>query len=435
MKAIRSLLLVVFFLMAARASAADWPQWQGPNRDGVSQDAGLLKKWPPEGPKLLWTFEKTGVGFSGPAVVGDKLFILGADDPEKGDKEFALCVDVKTGKEVWRKPLDTSAGNYSYMWGIGPRSTPTVDGEHVYVLGAKGDLQCLRTADGSKVWGVNFVKDFGAKAPAWGFCESVLIDGDRLICTPGGNKGTIACVEKKSGKVIWRSTDLTDEAQYSSIVISNVGVKQYITLLKSGTVSVRGLDGKLLWKSKAGANGVAVIPTAIVHDKYVFATSGYGSGCGLLELTPEGADNVKMKEVYLNKAITNHHGGVVRVGDYIYGYSENGNWLCLDYLKLDKENEKPLWKSKKLPKGSLIYADGNLYCLSQNKEKEIKGVCALVEANPKSEWNEHGRFELPKQSSFPRRSSLIWTHPVIANGMLFLRDHEYLFCYDIKQLD
>jgi outer membrane protein assembly factor BamB len=408
------------------AGAADWPQWRGPDRDNHSKDAGLLKEWPKDGPKLAWTFEKTGAGYGSPSIVGEKVFILGCDDPEQGDKEFALCLSGKDGKELWRTPLETSMGNYAYGWGSGPRSSPTVDGDKVYVLGAKGDLQCLNVADGKKVWGINLKKDLGGGIPGWGYSESVLIDDEHLICTPGGEKGTIACLNKKDGSVVWRSTDLKDGSAYSSIVISTVGVKQYITLTPAGTVSVRASDGKFLWKSKAGSNGIAVIPTAIVHDKYVFSTSGYGSGCGLLELTPDGTDNVKMKEVYLNKAMIDKHGGIVLVGDHIYGTSERGGWLCIDYLKLDKDNEASTWKSNKLDGGSIAYADGHLYLYG-----EQKGTCVLIDASPKG-FEERGRFEIPKKSQFPRRSGQIWTHPVIANGRLYLRDHEYLFCYGVK---
>jgi len=425
MRALRLCVAAVFF-SASAALAADWPQWRGTNRDGISKDTGLLKSWPKDGPKLLWTFDKAGIGYGSPAIVGDKLFLLGADDPDKGEKEFALCINAKTSAEIWRHPLANSPGGYSNGWGAGPRSSPTVDGDRIYVLGARGDLECLKMSDGSKVWGLNLVKDLGGNIPAWGYAESVLIDGDHLLCTPGGKKGTIACLKKKTGEVVWRSTGVTDEAQYSSIVISSAGAKQYVTLNKSGTISVRASDGDFLWRSKAGANGTAVAPTAIIDDKYVFSTSGYGSGCGLLELSAGPDDGVKMKEVYLNKAMVNLHGGVIRVGQFIYGYSDSGNWLCLDYLKLDNDTQTPTWKSNKLDKGSLTYADGHFYLYGQNK-----GTCALIEANPKA-WVEKGRFEISKKSQFPRRSGEIWTHPVVANGRLYLRDHEVLASYEIK---
>lgn len=421
--------ICIWGLISPPLQAADWPQWRGPNRDGISKDTGLLKTWPKDGPKLNWTFETAGAGYGCPVVVGDRLFILGSDDPDKGDKEFALCINVKDGKEVWRKPLDTSAGGYSYGWGSGPRSTPVIDGDKVYLLGAKGDLQCLKTSDGSKVWGVNLVKDLGGQIPGWGYAESVLIDGDHLVCTPGGNKGTFAKLDKKDGSVVWRSANVTDGAQYSSIVVSNVGVKQYITLVSAGTLSVRASDGKLLWRNKAGANGTAVIPTAIVDDKYVFGFSNYKASCGLLELSPDGTDNVKMKEIYSNKALVNMSGGAVRIGDYLYGHHSRGNWVCLDFKKLDNDNDKPASETRKIGGGSIIYADGRFYCYAEGS-----GACSLVEASP-TEWKEVSKFEIPKKSAFPRRGGHIWTHPVIANGKLFLRDHEMLHCFDIKGLD
>ena len=429
MKVTRLLLLAAGFALASSvASAADWPQWRGPNRDGISKDSGLLKAWPKEGPKLLWSFDTAGVGYGSPAVVGNKLYIVGAEDPGTGDKEFAICINLADGKQVWKKALDDALGKYSTNWGGGPRCTPAVDGDYLYVLGAKGDLRCLKTLDGSKVWGVNLVKDLSGKVPNWGYCESVLIDGDRLLCTPGGAKGTIACLKKKTGEIEWRSAGLTDEAQYSSLVIGNFGVKQFITLTKNGTVSVRASDGKFLWKSSAGKNGTAVIPTAIVVDKYVFATAGYGAGCGLIELTADGADSVKSKDVYLNKAMMNHHGGVILLDNFIYGYSDKGGWMALDFRNLTADKEDPAWKSNKLEKGSITFGDGCFYCYSQ------KGTCALIDANPK-EWKELGRFDIPAKSKFPRKSGAIWTHPVVANGKLFLRDHELLFCYDVKGLD
>jgi outer membrane protein assembly factor BamB len=438
MSLIRFALLIAGTGMASAAAiAADWPQWRGPNRDDISKDTGLLKTWPKEGPKLLWTYDDAGVGYSSPAVVGDKLFVLGAKDPDNDDKEFLLCLSTKDGKQLWRTDLETGKGKYANNWGSGPRSTPTVDGDFVYVLGARGDLNCCKTANGEKVWSLNFVKDLGGSIPGWGYCESVLIDGDRLLCTPGGQdgkkdkapKGTIACLNKKTGAVEWRSTDLTEKAAYASIIIDNFGVKQYVTMVPSGVVGIRASDGKLLWKSPAGKNGTAVIPTPIVFEQFVFATSGYGSGCGVVELTADAKDGVTSKDKFLGKVMQNHHGGVVRVDKFIYGFSDKGGWMCLDFLKLDADHEDPVWKSSKLDKGSLTYADGHFYCYGQGK-----GTCVLLAANPK-EWAESGRFEIPKKTQFPRKSGAIWTHPVVANGKLFLRDHELIFCYDIKALD
>src|SRR5262245_17059114 len=293
----------------------DWPQWRGPNRDGHSAATGLLQKWPEGGPKLLFKTDKLGAGYGSPAVAGGKLVILGAEDPDSGDKEFAQALDPATGKELWRTPIETANGGYAYQWGTGPRSTPTVDGDRVYVLGAKGDLRCLNLTDGKSVWAKNLVKDLGGSIPGWGYCESVLIDGDKVVCTPGGNKGAVAALDKMTGNVLWRSEDLKDGAGYASLVVSEGGgVRQYVTQTMQSACSVRATDGKLLWRRADIGYRTAVIPTPVVHGDHVFVTAGYGAGCELIKLSADGKDGVKAEKVYTAKVITNHHGGVVRVG-------------------------------------------------------------------------------------------------------------------------
>jgi outer membrane protein assembly factor BamB len=413
-------------LLAAAAPAADWPQWRGPNRDGHSPETRLLNEWPKAGPPLAWKANLGGVGFSSPAVVGDRLFATTAEDDESGLKEHALCLGTKDGKPLWKVPLPAknAASEYESGWGSGPRGTPTVDDGSVYVLGARGDLCCLKAVDGSTVWSVNLVKDFGGGMPYWGYSESVLIDGDRLVCTPGGNGGAVLALDKKTGKKLWQPADLKDGAAYASLVVAQVGgVRQYVTQTESASVGVRASDGKLLWRVEELRRSTAVIPTPVAHDGYAFFTSGYGAGCELLKLEPAG-DGTKATVVYTrNPVLGNHHGGVVRVGEYIYGHNDNrGQWVCIDYKKNDTD---PVWGSGKFEKGSVIYADGNLYCYGENR-----GAVALVAARPDG-WQEKGRFEIPEKSKFPRRSGKIWAHPVIAGGKLYLRDHELLFCYDI----
>src|SRR4051794_14920210 len=224
-------LAVVALSIAAPPSVGDWPQWRGPNRDGVSQETGLLKTWPADGPKLVWEFDKAGLGYSSFSVVGDTLYTMGAEDQANGNQEFVLAIDISTGKEKWRTPTGTwfVTGN----WGGGPRGTPTVDGDQLYVEGANGDLACLNRADGKVVWSKNLMKDFKGQRGGWGYAESVLIDGDHLLCTPGGADGAMACLNKKTGEVVWRSADFTDAAEYASIVAADVGgVRQYITATK-----------------------------------------------------------------------------------------------------------------------------------------------------------------------------------------------------------
>jgi outer membrane protein assembly factor BamB len=413
-------------LLGAAVSAADWPQWRGPHRDGHSPETGLLKQWPKNGPRLLWKANLGGVGYSSPSIVGERLFVTAAEDDENGLKEHAVCLGTKDGKPLWKVPLPAKNDDSEYDggWGSGPRSSPTADGGFLYILGGRGDLCCLKAADGSTVWSVNLVKDFGGGVPRWGYSESVLIDGDKLVCTPGGNDGTVLALDKTTGKKIWQSADLKDAAAYASLVVAEVGgVRQYVTQTESASVGVRASDGKLLWQVEELHRAVAVIPTPVVHDGNAFFTSGYGAGCELIRLEPAG-DGTKATVVYTrNPVLGNHHGGVIRVGEYIYGHNDNrGQWVCIEYKKKDTD---PLWGSGKFEKGSVIFADGYLYCYGENR-----GAVALVAASPDG-WQEKGRFEIPEKSKFPRRSGKIWTHPVIAGGKLYLRDHELLFCYDI----
>ncbi|MBA4064359.1 MAG: polyvinylalcohol dehydrogenase [Isosphaera sp.] len=408
------------------ASAADWPQWRGPNRDGVSAETGLLKAWPKEGPKLLWKADLGGVGYSSPVVAAGRLYVAAATDPDKGTGEFAACLGAADGKQLWKVSLPAGDGGYDHGYGNGPRSSPTVDGDHVYVLGARGDLVCLKAADGGTVWAVNLKKDFGGSIPNWGCAESVLVDGDKLVCTPGGSKGTLLALDKKTGKPLWRATDLKDGAGYASVVAGDIaGVRQYVTQTSSAAVGVRASDGKLLWRVAELRRSVAVIPTPVVDGNLAFFTSGYNAGCELIQVESAGDGAVKAAPVYTkNPAVSNHHGGVVRVGEYLYGHSDRGGWFCYDFKK---GGEDYVWQSKTPGKGSVTAAGGMLYCLDQDPKK---GLLVLAEASPDG-WKERGRLELPEKSKFPRKGGSLWTHPVVADGRLYLRDHELLFCYDV----
>lgn len=418
-------ILLAAGLLATTAAAADWPQWRGPNRDAHSTDKGLLAEWPKAGPPLAWRVTDCGYGYSSPAVVGDRLFLLGTDPDSNNLGDYALCLGTKDGQKVWKvdlPPTDPKAG-YNTGWGGGPRGTPTVDGDVLYALCPRGDLFCLKTADGSKVWSVNLVKDFGGGIPGWGYSESVLIDGDRLICTPGGSKGTVLALDKKTGKKVWQSEDLKDGAAYASLIPTEVGgVRQYVTQTNSSSVGVRAADGKLLWKFSALNRGVpAVIPTPVVADGYVFFTCGYNAGDELIKLEPDGAGGTKATSVYADKTgFSSHHGGVVRVGDYLYGSS--GRWVCLEYKK---QSKKSVWDSTKLSQGSVALADGNLYCYGQD------GTVVLAAASP-SGWEEKGRFKLPEKTKLKYGGGAIWAHPVVANGKLYLRDQNLLYCYDVS---
>jgi outer membrane protein assembly factor BamB len=398
------------------ALANDWPQWRGPDRTDVSKETGLLKSWPEKGPHLLWTYKEAGVGYSGPAIVGDRLYTMGAD--EKADTVYAL--DARTGKRLWTTDI---APRIKLNRGDGPRGTPTVDGDRLYALGSQGELVCLDLATGKKRWAVNLVKDLGGGRPNWGFSESPLVDGDKVICTPGGSKGTLAALDKKTGKVSWRS-DVGYPAHYSSAIVAAVGgVRQYIQLTTNGVFGVSAANGKLLWESKLGGCGTAAIPTPIFHDGYVFVTSGYtDSKDGQIKLTATNG-KVTATEVYSGRTLVNKHGGVVLLDGVLYGNSEAvGPWVAMEFLT----GKKLGWSGRNLPPGSITYADGRLYLYD-----EQDGTVVLLEPDPK-EWKETGRFTIPEKTKERPASSKIWTHPVVANGRLYLRDHEFIFCYDIR---
>ena len=395
----------------------DWPTFRGASRTDHSPDQGLLKEWPSGGPKLLWTFDACGKGYSGPAIVGGKIYYTGTID----GKAKIICLNVEDGKKVWTTDLgDDPADGYSTGWGSGPRGTPTVSDGIVYAISANGSLTAVDAVDGKKKWSKELVGDFGGKVPQWGYSESPLVDGDWLIVTPGGDDGAIAALDKKTGKTIWRSKDLMDHAEYSSVIIAEVnGKKQYVQLFMKTLAGLDAETGKLLWTSKWPKGRTAVIPTPIYHDGKVYMTSGYGAGSKLVDIT--GAE---AKDVWESKEMKNHHGGVVLVDGYLYGFSDGGGLVCQDF----KTGEKK-WNQlgNGIQKGAVHYADGMLYCVD-----ESEGSVFLAEATPKG-FSEKGRFPMPKETKLREGTNgKVWTHPVVLDGKLYLRDQDLVFCFDVK---
>jgi outer membrane protein assembly factor BamB len=399
---------------SAAGASNDWPTFRGAARDDVSKETGLLKQWPAGGPKKLWSYDKAGMGYSGFAVAGGHLFTLGARD----NQETLICLDAATGKEVWATPFGPdNKSQYNVGWGEGPRSSPTVDGDRVYALGATGDLVSVAAKDGKIIW-QKTMQELGGRPFGWGYSESPLVDGPKVVCTPGGSQGAIAALDKMTGAVIWQSKEFTDGPQYPSLVPATIhGVPQYVQLTMQSLAGVAAADGKLLWRAN-WPGSTAVIPTPIVRDNQVFATSGYKVGCKAITVGPDGSTN----EVFRNNDLVNHHGGVVLVGDAIYGHSDAGGWTCMDW-----KTGAVKWKEPaKLGKGSITSAGGMLYLLG-----EKSGDCVLLEANP-SAWTEKGRFKLDPQSSIRNPKGGIWTHPVVSNGRLYLRDQDLIHCYAVK---
>jgi outer membrane protein assembly factor BamB len=363
---------------------------------------------------LLWIFRDAGTAMSGPAIVGDRLFSMGAD----GRNDCVYAVDLTTQKKRWSTPISPRFIN---GWGDGPRGTPTVDGDRVYGISGSGVLICVSAADGKKQWSVDLRRDFGGEMMSdWGYSESPLVDGDKVICTPGGSKGTLAAFDKASGKLAWRSKGFTDSAAYSSLVVATVGgVRQYVQMTGESVSGVAAADGRLLWRIER-SSPTAAVPTPIIRGNLVYVTSGYDTGCMLIELSSNG-NATKARQVYATKNLVNQHGGAVLVGDHVYGYSDRGNWICQEL-----QSGRIAWRSNKLGKGSVTSAGGCLYCYSEDD-----GTVALVEASPRG-WAEKGRFTIPEETKLPRKQGRVWTHPVVANGRLYLRDQDLIFCYDVK---
>lgn len=398
------------------AAGPAWPSWRGPNRDGISTETNLLKEWPTDGPQLLWQAKGLGKGYSSVAIDDGRIYTVGS---RKGGTSL-MALNLKDGTEIWS--TEVGSGN--------PNCTPTVDGDLVYALGRSGDLLCARTDDGSVVWRKNFGQDFGGKMMSgWGYSESPLVDGDRLICTPGAKDAMLVALNKTTGELIWKSAmpeDVgnkgKDGAAYSSVVISNgAGVKQYVQLVGRGLIGVRADDGKTLWTYNYVANGTANIPTPLVKGDYIFASTGYNTGCALVQLSKSG-DGVDAKEVYFvpGKTLQNHHGGMILLGDYVYfgNKHNNGFPVCLELL-----TGKVVWEGGRgagSGSAAIAYADGHLYFRYQD------GVMALIEATP-DQYNLKGKFKL---ASVLGKS---WPHPVVCDGKLYLRDQDVLMCYDISR--
>jgi len=424
-------------------SPTDWPQWRGAQRDGRSTETGLLKQWPEKGPRVVWKVSHLGEGYSSLAVQGGRLFTQGNIDGQG----FVLCLKAEDGAVVWKTHPPQEDAQYKHQKGNGARGTPTLDGDRAYVIGGGGDLTCLQTETGKVIWSKHFTSDLGGSRPGWGFSESPLIDGDRVIVTPGGSEGCVVALNKLTGEIVWRSSDVPDKAHYcSAIVVESHGVRQVIQFTggggkKSGrrnrqrddnaatpntekpesedsgglTPRVVGLDaetGKLLWSYNKPANSTANVATPIFHNNRVFASSAYNTGGGLVQLS-RSDDKFVADEIYFEKKMANHHGGIVLVDGFMYGFG-SGGLICQNF-----ETGAIVWQARSVSKGSLVYADGHLYCFGEKNEM------ALVEANSK-EYVEKGRFEVDR-GDYPT-----WAHPVVAGGRLYLRDMQNLTSYDIQ---
>lgn len=414
-------------LFANAVSADDWTQWRGPDRANLSSEKGLFESWGPNGPKLAWTAKGLGSGYASVSVASGLIFTTG----NIGNTQSCVAINASDGSVAWTRKLVGKAPEHGYP---GSRTTPTVDGDNLYLVSSDGEIFCLHAKDGKIKWSRSFGDWNGKMMSKWGYSESPLIDGDHVICTPGGNKGMVVALNKNDGSEIWacklpsydRETgvngkDLRDGAGYSSAVISNGGgVKQYVQLVGRGLIGIRASDGKLLWRYVRVSNGTANIPTAIVKDNLIFTSTGYNTGSALLELVAEG-DGVAVKEKYWlpGRTFQNKHGGVTLVDGHLYCGHGNGNGLpiCADFY-----SGEVTWgpeRAKGKGEATLVYADGHLVVRREN------GTVMLIKANPE-------KMEIVNSFTPAFQQGKTWAHPVIANGILYLREQDKLMAYKLK---
>ncbi|MYE89563.1 PQQ-binding-like beta-propeller repeat protein [Candidatus Poribacteria bacterium] len=382
-------------------SIAEWAQWRGPNRDGISSETGFLKNWSKEGPKVLWHIP-FGDGYSGISIAQGKVYTMSAE----GDAEFVICLDASNGEEIWRF---RSGAKFTESRGDGPRSMPTVHGDSVFALGAEGKLYALNAHDGTKLWSHNFVKEFGSKIPTWGFSSSPLIEGNLVLVEAGGKDGkSIVAFDKKSGDVVW--TTHTDPVGYSSpIAIDFGGVRQMIFLTSKTLLSLAPENGHIYWKY-AWPEGINIATPIFIPDDKIFISASYDKGAVLLKMTAD-EDGIGIEEVWKSRVMKNHFNSSVLQGDYLYGF-DNAILTCIEVNTGEEQ-----WQQRGFEKGSLLLADGYLIILGE------KGKLALVEANP-SEYREKALFQLFDDKC--------WTVPTLAGGKLYLRNQKEMVCLDLR---
>ena len=386
---------------------ADWPQWRGPERTGISRETGLAKEWPASGPQVAFTISGLGNGYGAVAVAGDRIFVQGL----RNGQSLVHSLNRTDGQYVWSKSLGSGASNDR---GPGPRATPTVDGDRVYVLSETGTLICLSVGNGTTLWQRNILRDFNGRNIQWLISESPLVDGNHLIVTPGGSGATMVALDKMTGRTVWTSKDLSDGAGYSSPVVADVqGVRVIATLTDQAGVGVRASDGKLMWRERSAANGIANIATPVFSGNRVFYTSAYDTGGSLLTLTRQG-EELRAQETYFTRNMQNHHGGVILLDGTLYGFSD------AILTAIDFASGRRLWQHRSVGKGALTYADGRFYLVGEN------GVVGLADMTPTG-YRETGRFEIA-DLGWPT-----WAHPVVSGGRLYIRNQGNLTAYDVRQ--
>lgn len=413
-------LAVIFCLCVISVSAADWPQWRGPERSGVSKETGLLKQWPSGGPKLLWQVDDLGDGYSTPVVVGNRIYFLSNNGMEN---EFVQARSTDDGKVIWTTRVGNVGNPNQQPSYPKARSTPTIEGNYLYAFGSDGDIACLELKTGKIRWSKNVRKEFAGQPGEWAYAESPLVDGDLVVVTPGGAEATMVALNKKSGAVVWKSAIPNGEpAGYASaIVVQAAGRKQYVQLLSKGMVGVDAKSGQFLWRYADVAKGPAQYFTPVARGEQVYG-GALGVGGGMVQLKAS-ANGVTAEQVYFKRGLPNGIGGAVVIGDYLYGTEVTQKLLAVEFT-----TGKVLWEKENFGWGSIAAADGLLFC------HMISGELALVEATHEG-FRDKGRFtppNAPKKKQAGPYPEGAFAYPVIANGRLYIRDLGTLWAFDVK---
>ena len=398
-----SVILFAITLFDAQFAHADWPQWLGPDRTGISTETGFIKTWPKNGPDVVWQ-KNLGAGFSAISVANGRVFTMFAE----GDDEFVICLGEESGDEIWR--FRTGRMFKELQGGNGPRSQPTVDGDRVYVLSAEGRLYALNAANGETIWSVDLVDGLGGRFPRFGFSTSPLVEGDLLFLEAATRDGTFLALRSKNGEVAWASQN--DVASYSSpIVVDLAGVRQVIYFSGEAVVGLSPEDGSPYWRYPWKTSYDLNIATPIfVPPNQIFISSGYDHGAALLRIEA-GSKGIGVTRVWESRRMKNHFGTSVLVGDFLYGF-DNAILKCIE-ARTGKEQ----WKHRGYGKGALIYADGHLLVMSDS------GRLALAKATPEGFSETAGVQVLSGRS---------WTAPTLANGRVFVRDMRKIVCLDLR---
>jgi len=398
------------------ASAGDWPQYGGPNRDGISSEKRLLPAWPVEGPPLLWKRTDLGTGYSPVSVVGSRVYTLAY----RGEEEFVVALDRGNGTEIWSKSLGVARESHAMAF-LRQRQPLVVD-DRLYALSTHGHLVCLDVDQGNELWRKRYLEDLHGRSSPFGWTDYPLADGDRLICTPGGKETFHVALNSATGEVVWKSFAPAGlYPSHSPMVVAEAGgLRHYVQNLGGGLVGISATDGKLLWKYGKVSSGTANMATPAVRGDRVFAASGFNTGCALLQLIP-GKDLIEAKELYHDKKFQSLHGGMVMLADHVYA-GHGATFGTAFPTCYDWKSGKIVWQIRGPGQGALatIAADGRLYL------RFADGLMVLAEATPEG-FKEKGKFQPPHRSKSPA-----WSVPVIAHGRLFLRDQQFLLCYDLR---